>query len=379
MTELSQFSDLARTTYNLDMQKWKERGGRIVGYFCPNVPEEIILAAGMLPYRLRAPESRDTTEADRYTTYLNCTYCRHTVDEALLGKYNFLDGFVGTNGCDQMRRVSDIFRAVAFREPAKSGKFFLEYVGAPRVPFDEVSLRYYREELERLKKSLEVHFEVEITAGKLEAAIAQTNESRRLLHDLYERRKAKEPPVSGAEALGITVAYTAMPKETFNQKLKALLAGLNGRVAVPKYRKRLFLYGSELDDPEWVKIIEDQGGLVVADGLCFGARMFWDLVDESLKPMEALAKRYHERWSCPRMVDRERRQARIAEIVRDWKADGIVGERIVFCQLWGSEKVMTNLEAKETGIPTLWLEREYLLGGTGQTKTRVQAFLESME
>jgi len=79
------------------------------------------------------------------------------------------------------------------------------------------------------------------------------------------------------------------------------------------------------------------------------------------------------------MVDRERRQARIREIVRDWNVDGIVGERIVFCQLWGSEKVMTNMETRESGIPTLWLEREYLLGGTGQMKTRVQAFLESME
>jgi len=79
------------------------------------------------------------------------------------------------------------------------------------------------------------------------------------------------------------------------------------------------------------------------------------------------------------MVDRPRRQERIKEIVRDWKVDGIVGERIIMCQLWGGEKVMTNMEAKETGIPSLWLEREYLLGGTGQMKTRVQAFLESME
>ena len=107
--------------------------------------------------------------------------------------------------------------------------------------------------------------------------------------------------------------------------------------------------------------------------------MFWDLADESSDPIEALARRYYERWSCPRMCDRERRQGRLKEMVREWNADGIVGERIVFCQLWGSEKVMTNLEAKESGIPTLWLEREYLLGGTGQMKTRVQAFLESLD
>ncbi len=379
MKELDRFMEITKATYNDTMKQWKEGGGRIVGYFCTNVPEELVMAAGMLPYRLRAPESRDTSEADRYTTYLNCTYCRHVVDDALLGNYDFLDGFVGSNGCDQMRRVSDIFRAVQFKEPAEKDEFFLEYVGAPRVPMDEASLAYYKDEIIRMKEQLETFFEVEITEEKLKEAIREVNESRRLLHELYALRKAEQPPITGAEALSVTVAYTCMPKDLFNQEMKSLLEALGDRKAAPDHKKRLFLYGSELDDPDWIKVIEDQGALVVADGSCFGGRMFWDYVDESGDPMEALAKRYHERWSCPRMCDRVRRQDKIKEMVRDWNADGIVGERIVFCQLWGSEKVMTNLEAQDTGTPTLWLEREYLLGGTGQIKTRVQAFLESME
>jgi benzoyl-CoA reductase/2-hydroxyglutaryl-CoA dehydratase subunit BcrC/BadD/HgdB len=301
------------------------------------------------------------------------------VDDALQGNYDFLDGFVGSNGCDQMRRVSDIFRAVSFKEPAEKEEFFLEYVGAPRVPMDEASLKYYKDEIIRMKEQLEGFFDVEITEEKLKEAIREVNESRRLLHELYALRKAEQPPITGAEALSVTVAYTCMPKDQFNQELKALLGALGDRKAAPDHKKRLFLYGSELDDPDWIQVIEDQGALIVADGSCFGGRMFWDYVDESSDPMDALAKRYHERWSCPRMCDRERRQDKIKEMVRDWNADGIVGERIVFCQLWGSEKVMTNLEAQDTGTPTLWLEREYLLGGTGQIKTRVQAFLESME
>ena len=379
MRELDRFMEIVKTTCNETMKAWKDGGGRIVGYFCTNVPEELIMAAGMLPYRVRSPESRDTSEADRYTTYLNCTYCRHVVDDALLGNYDFLDGFVGSNGCDQMRRVSDIFRAVSFKEAAEKDEFFLEYVGAPRVPMDEASLKYYKDEIIRMKEQMEEFFDVQITEDKLNEAIREVNESRRLLHELYELRKAEQPPITGAEALSVTVAYTCMPKDQFNRELKALLAGLGDRKAAPDHKKRLFLYGSELDDPDWVKLIEDQGALVVADGTCFGGRMFWDFVDESSGPIEALAKRYHERWSCPRMCDRERRQDKIKEMVRDWNADGIVGERIVFCQLWGSEKVMTNLEAQDSGTPTLWLEREYLLGGTGQIKTRVQAFLESME
>lgn len=379
MEELGRFLDATTTTCNDAMWRWKEQGGKIIGYVCSSVPEEIILAAGMLPYRIRAPESRETSEADRYTTYLNCSYCRHVIDEALRGRYDFLDGFVGTNGCDQMRRVCDVFRAVVFRDRAESGGFFLDFIAAPRVPSDELSLGYYREELDRLRHNMGQSFGAEITGETLQRAIEETNTSRRLLRALYELRKADQPPVTGAEALAVTVASTCTPKEAFNSRLKALLPELEGRVAAPEHRKRLFLYGSELDDPEWVKVIEEQGGLVVADGLCFGARMFWDLVDESREPMEALAKRYYERWSCPRVMDPDDRQARIKEIVREWRVDGILGERIVFCQLWGAERVITDMEARENGIPTLWLEREYVRGGLGQMKTRVQAFLESLE
>ena len=168
---------------------------------------------------------------------------------------------------------------------------------------------------------------------------------------------------------------------TFDEsiKLKELLKALDGRVAIPNYRKRLFLYGSELDDPEWVKVIEDAGGLIVSDGLCYGARIFWDYVDEKKDSMAALTDRYLEKWSCPRMKDQKRRMETVKQVVKDSHADGIVGERVVFCQLWSGERVLTEMDAKEAGIPTLWLEREYLLGGVGQMKTRVQAFLESFE
>jgi benzoyl-CoA reductase/2-hydroxyglutaryl-CoA dehydratase subunit BcrC/BadD/HgdB len=344
------------------------------------VPEEIIMAAGALPLRMRAQESTDSTEGDRYTSYLNCTFARHMSDAGMTGKYDFLDGFVGTNSCDQIRRVSDIFRAVVFKDGKKDKKdIFKEYMATPRIPFAEGGLKYYREELDRLRSGLEKHFKVEITDEKLKAAIKETNETRRLLRQLYDLRKGKNPPVSGAETLCITIASTCMPKSLFNEKLKALLGVLDGRVAVPNYKKRIFLYGSELDDPEWVKVIEDQGGLVVADGLCYGARLFWDLVDEKKDPMDALKEHYMQKWSCPRMKDQGRRMKMITEIMKDWGADGLIGERMVFCQLWAGERQMTNMDAKEAGIPTLWIEREYLLGGVGQMKTRVQAFLESFQ
>ncbi len=379
MKELEQFEAMTQTTVNPFMEKWKADGKKIIGYPCTYVPEEIIVAAGMMPYRLRAPESTETYESDKYMTNQNCSFCRHVTDEALRGKFDFLDGFVGINGCDQMKRVCDIFRAAAFKESIAEGKFFYQFIEAPRVMFHKASEQYWKGQITLMKEKIEEHFGVVITDEKLREGIKLVNDSRRLLHRLYDLRKAKQPPITGAEALCITISYTAMPKAEFNDALNSLLSRLDGREAMPDHRKRFFLYGTELDDPEYVRIIEDQGALIVADGLCSGGRMFWDMVDESLEPMDALAKRYHYRWSCPRMTDPLGRLKKIKEITDEWHVDGMIGARLIFCQLGGVDRTLCNLDNQETGFPALWLEREQLLGGVGQMKTRVQAFVESLE
>jgi benzoyl-CoA reductase/2-hydroxyglutaryl-CoA dehydratase subunit BcrC/BadD/HgdB len=66
-------------------------------------------------------------------------------------------------------------------------------------------------------------------------------------------------------------------------------------------------------------------------------------------------------------------------MIREFKVDGVIGEQIVFCDYWSGEHFLLDKQFKEEGIPFLKLDREYLLGGIGQLRTRVQAFLEIIE
>ena len=45
---------------------WKAGGGRVVGYLCDNVPEELIVAAGFLPYRLSGDPMEGTEAIERF-------------------------------------------------------------------------------------------------------------------------------------------------------------------------------------------------------------------------------------------------------------------------------------------------------------------------
>ena len=371
---LQEFTEATETLVNRAIRSWKEQGGKVVGYFCSYVPEEIITAAGFLPFRIRATGSTETTLGDVYFGINNCTFTRHCLDLAFGGKYDFLDGVVWPSTCDHIRRVYDVWRL-------KIKGTFLHYLSLPRK-IGEAQVDWYRDELTIFKESLEKYFGVEITDEGLWKAIRLHNETRRLQRKLYELRKGESPPITGAETLAVIVAGTAMPKEQYNQLLKELLDDISQLNGHADYRARLMILGGILDDPGYIKVIEDQGGLVVTDMLCFGSRIMWEDVDERASdPITALAQ-YHigDRPSCPRMWgDHPQRADYVKDMVRAFKVDGVICSAMKFCDFWGGEGFMVSQDLKEEEIPTLVLEREYLLSAVGQLRTRVQAFLETME
>jgi benzoyl-CoA reductase/2-hydroxyglutaryl-CoA dehydratase subunit BcrC/BadD/HgdB len=360
---------------NPELQAWRDQGGKVVGFFCSTVPEELFTAAGLLPFRMRGTGSTGTELSDAFFSPINCSFPRHTLNQALEGEYDFLDGLVCINSCDHVRRIYDNW-VTNLKTP------FVQIMSLPRK-VEEPQVNWYYEELNMLKAQLEEHFRVEIPDKSVKDAIRLHNEIRSLQKRLYQLRRTDKPPITGTETLAVMVAGTAMPKDRYKELLTDLLDDLSHTSeGHGDYRARLMIVGGELDDPEYVRIIEDQGGLVVADSHCFGSRLMWINVDEhEADPVRALARYYiRDRPSCPRMYgDQPRRIAHTRQLAKEFKVDGIIGERLLFCDQWLVEHYMTGSDLKEDDMPFLALDREYILSGTGQLRTRVQAFLETLE
>lgn len=373
MNILEELKKIAETPYNEHLKKHKESGGRIIGIFCSYVPEEIIMAAGMLPFRMRAVGSTKTTLGDTWFSSFNCSYTRHVFDLALEGKFDFLDGLILLNACDHIRRMYDNWRG-ALDRPS-----LIHLVAVPRKKAQSAA-EWYQEELLLLKKALEDHFDLTITMDDIRAAIRLSNRLRKLLADIYVLRKAENPPITGAEMLATIMAGTAMPRETFLTMLEDLIKELDGRRAYPEERPRLMIQSGCLEEVAHLELIESLGGAIVDDSLCFGRRYFDTLVDESADdPVAALTNRYLNHLSCPRMSDDfQNRLAYTRQAVTDFRLDGLICERLKFCDLWGGETFILRHEARKINLPTLYLERELYAGGEGQLKTRVQAFLERL-
>jgi len=142
------------------------------------------------------------------------------------------------------------------------------------------------------------------------------------------------------------------------------------------------ILGGILDDPAYLEVIEAQGGLIVTDALCFGSRIFWeDVKEDEGDPLMALARHnIVDSPSCPHTIGVFPKRANfVKDMVRDFGVDGVIAQRMQFCDNYGYETKMLGDVMKEGGIPFLRVEKEYLLGGVGQLRTRVQAFIETLE
>ena len=242
------------------------------------------------------------------------------------------------------------------------------------------TLDWFKHELFRFKESLEKDFNIEISDEKLSKAIKIYNKSRTLLKELYMLRKRDKPSITGTEMTNIISGGVSIPRDYFNELLIQQLKESESKEGISDYKARIMLIGSMLDEPEYIKMIEDLGGLVVTDSLCMGTRYFWDLVDETKDPIDGLAERYLSKISCPRMTDGQPKRIEfMMDLIKKFNVDGVIFQRIKFCAIWWSEIFMLRNKLEKEDIPFLELEREYVLSGAGAMKTRVQTFMEILE
>jgi bzd-type benzoyl-CoA reductase N subunit len=352
----------------------KSRGGKVIGWLCTYVPEEVIHAAGALPIRIIGySHEANLDDANAHLYINNCTFSRSCLQLGLEGQYDFLDGVVGGSTCDGARRLFDVWR---------------QYIGTPfhhvlTVPrkYTERAHKLYYDEVVLFKKHLEEHLGVAITDEELLKSTIVLNESRGLLRGLYELRKRDKPPISGAETLEVLNAAYRMPKETFNLWLSEFIEELKSSDKAFTGRARVMLVGSVLTNPEFVKSIEDQGALVVTDELCTSTRYWGDKVvlDDRRPILESISQRYLDNFPCARMYPSDERFNRIVEYARDFKVDGVISETVRYCVSYAHDLPLLSDKLSENGIPMLSLDVEYGSAGSGQIATRVQAFLEMLD
>ena len=384
LKHLIYFENLLQEAHNELVTQAISEGMHPLGYNCYYIPETLLNLPGCFSSRLRAPRCVSTDIASYYMTTRNCPYVRSILERAIEGGYNYLEALFGAESCAAMERMEEHFVLI---NPVKNEKFFSTIIDPP-MKGDDNNLEYYKAQLKlKVVDKLRDELGVDVSEEAMKKAIDDHNEISRVITEIGDYRKLDNPPITGYEFHVIQLVSQVCPHYLILPYLQETLEELKTREPEPKFpfRARVALVGSEVDDPEFTKLIESCGAMVVADRYCFGSFPSREQIEilPGETAFDAICRHYLHWNQCARFMDGmkiDQRHSEVKRLVDEFKADGVIYENMKFCEFWSYEKVLANhIFTNEMHIPCCTIEKEYALGAVGQLRTRFQAFIESLE
>ena len=357
-------------------EAWKAKGGKVLGYLCTYVPEEILFAAGILPMRVLG-HLNDISVASSYFQPFVCRLIRSTLEKGLTGNLAYLNGLIISYTCDGMRMLYDTW--------AENVKGEFDYLlDLPSSLDREPNQRHFQRIVQDFARSVEGYTGRHIEEDDLRRAISAYNRYRRLAKELYYLHLSKSLPQSSVELLKINLAAFMAPKDAFADELEAYLELLrawkeNGAENLEARQAPVHVSGSVVVDPTFYELLEEVGGFVVSDDLCTGTRYFWDEVEGDADPISAITKRYLSRVTCPSKYPAENRPGFLLDRIQESGAKGVIilGEKFCDPHLFDMPAVRKRIEA--LGVSTIWLETELVATGREQLITRLEAFTDILK
>jgi len=380
------FEDLLQEANNVLVRQAQAEGRKCIGYMCENVPEPLLNLPGCFSARLRAPRTGSMEMGTYYLTSFLCEYARAMLERALEGGFNFLDAMITPDGCSMLNRCVENMEVLQTMGKEKKG-FFFDYMEIPmKADYNGLDL-YVLQCKNHILKPLSENYGIDVSDAAVRKAVKEHNRICELIRAIGDFRKADQPVITGYEYNVLTLATYAAPKDLLIEKLEETLEELKSRKPdeKPWFKARVLVVGSEIDDTDFIKLAEESGVFVCADRFCYGSFPGRDpiVLNDDEDALTQICRQYMNRGQCPRYMNTEKMDARRAyvdQLAREYRADGIIYEQMKFCDPWAYEKMLgSHILREEYGYPVLAVDRPYAIGSSGQMRTRVQAFMESIQ
>ncbi|MFH1338323.1 MAG: 2-hydroxyacyl-CoA dehydratase [Candidatus Omnitrophota bacterium] len=342
----------------------------IMGWCNTYVPEEIIIAAGFLPYRVMgAPISLSLSK-----TYLSGNLCgsvQSILECALRGDYNFLDGMIIGASTDATKRLYDAWIRYINTQ-------FCHLFDIPKFINDDANT-HYMESIHSLIEEFEKHFKIKVSNSDIKEAISICNKTRKFLTELNNLRKMDNPSISSQQFLEVCKLAMVSNKIDFNDSLETLLSQIKPGKE-DRQGLRILLTGSFQDQPWLLDIIEEKGGIVVCEDFCTRLRYFTGSVDEDTDLIRAIARRYLKvKPASASLVSIDQRADYLLKLIREFNIDGVIYYILKFDDPYLFEFPDMKETLTSHNIPVLRIETEHNTSAMGQIMTRVQAFIETLK
>jgi benzoyl-CoA reductase subunit C len=353
--------------------EWKKlHSGKVIGYMCSYAPEEIIRASGALPFRLMGTKYA-IDRADAHLQSYCCSLVRGSLEDALSGLLDFLDGMIFPHTCDSIQRLSDIWRIRI------KNSFHADVLLPAKLDSDSAS-DYLVATFRKLITNLENWTGRSITEQMLRDAADFYNEIRSHLNALYMLRHAHPGLIAGSDFHAIVQAAMWMDRDDFRKLLAGIVGCLKEQTPAASFQgKRIVLSGGVCNVPDIYPVIEAAGAVVVGEDVCTGDRFFQGNIKLQGDMVENIARRYIDRIVCPaKHHGLFSRGQHLIQKIKETKADGVVFLFLKFCDPHGFDYPYLKQMLDQEGIPSVLFEIEDRNLSEGQFKTRCEAFIEML-
>ncbi len=377
------FYDLFRRVYCRGEEL--PRKGTQIGTTCIQAPEELIYAVGATPVRLCNGSYHYDQIGGDFMPAKSCSLVKATLgmlnSENPVPRVGPLDLVVNPTTCDQKKKASAMIEGMGYR---------IHDLELPSAKESEESRLYWQRTVRRFAVRLSEVTGKKMTRKALKAAMARTARAQTAFRTMHNLRKSSPTLFLGKDAFLVTNAFFFDDIERWTEAVETLNGELlqrqqEGFQAAQRKAPRILFTGSPPIFPnlKLPLLIEESGGVVVADETCSANRMLYDMsaVDEwRLNDMvDALADRYLKPCTCPIFTRNDDRQRRLLELAEGFSVDGVIYQAFSGCQVYEMEQRSIAEALSAQSIPMLYVETDYSPDDMGQLSTRIEAFLESIK
>jgi benzoyl-CoA reductase/2-hydroxyglutaryl-CoA dehydratase subunit BcrC/BadD/HgdB len=372
--------DEVKTVFALDLEMAKDEGKSIVGCLCSYFPREVAWAAGAITVGLCGTTEGPIEAAEQVLPADQCPMVKATYGRAINNTcpiFPLADCIVGETTCDGRKKMYEL---LARQKP-------MHVMDLPQKPENSAALRYWIDEMHKLKSFLEVQLNTRITDDALADAIAQGNKERALLKEIHQCRMTHPVPIMGLDlvALSTSMSYT-IDRQEYLRKLESVLEELRRRIHSKEYacsedRPRILWtgLGNSLGCDKVLRLVEQSGGVVVCQEGCGGVTRLDDQIDPGQDPIEAIAERYLK-VTCACMTPNNARFEQIDRLITQYNIQGVIDLTWQSCHAFNieSHRVKEVVKVKHR-LPYLHVVTDYSQSDVGQLKVRIEGFIEQIK
>ncbi len=347
---------------------WKEKtGGKIIGHVLPDVPEEIIHAAGALPVAIEGAAVQASHALGHIPTY-SCNHAMGTVEMGLRGDLDMLDGMVIPYVCDTTRNLFHIWDRLI-------PKMHNEFLRLPKRTDHSMARDYLRAEFERLYESFAGLTGKKADAAALAESVKLYNASRAKLREAYARQQTNPGVWTGERVRLLLDSSLRTPRDEHLAWMENL--PWNDQSDVAAETIRIYVRGKVWDPPGIAALLDQMGFTVVDDETVTGYRAIAQDAPLNGDPIEALVQRhmatipytgYH--------VEPRKMTGDFVDRVKASNARAVVFLNPKFCEAAAFDTPDFQKALQEASIPSLILETSARGVSTSQISLRLEAFRE---